>query len=48
LATYGVVLTRRAGPAAPPVSNTVEGSTIGGSNVQIGQVGRDARIERNE
>ncbi len=48
LAAYGVVSTRRAGPTAPSVSNTVEGSTIGGSNVQIGHVGRDARIERSE
>lgn len=48
LAAYGVVPTRRAGPAAPSVSNTVEGSTIGGSNVQIGHVGRDARVERGE
>ncbi|MFL6121178.1 hypothetical protein [Actinophytocola sp.] len=49
LAAYGVVSTRRAGPTAPPpVSNTVEDSTIGGSNVQIGHVGRDARIERSE
>jgi hypothetical protein len=48
LAAYGVVSTRRADPAAPPVANTVEGSTIGGSNVQIGHVGRDARIEQSE
>jgi hypothetical protein len=49
LAAYGVVSTRRADPTAPPpVSNTVEGSTIGGSNVQIGHVGRDARIGRSE
>jgi hypothetical protein len=48
LAAYGVVSTRRADPVAPPVANTVEGSTIGGSNVQIGHVGRDARIGRSE
>lgn len=49
LAAYGVVSARRAGRSAPPpVSNTVEGSAIAGSNVQIGHVGRDARIEQSE
>jgi hypothetical protein len=48
LAVYGLGLTRRADPTASTVSNTVEGSSIGGSNVQFGQVGRDARIARGE
>lgn len=48
LAAYGVVSTRRAGPDSPSVANTVKGSTISGSNVQIGHVGRDVRIERSE